>query len=54
MEGKRERARYVEHEWSQMNVDHIKPKSNGGSDMMINYQLTCYPCNSMKGNRVLQ
>ena len=41
-------------QWSQMNVDHIKPKSNGGSDMMINYQLTCYPCNSMKGNPVLQ
>ena len=56
MEGKREGAPYVEthSQWSDMNIDHIKPKSNGGGNVMLNYQLTCYRCNSAKGDRFVQ
>ncbi len=33
------------------NIDHIKPRSKGGKNEMINLQLTCENCNSEKGNR---
>ncbi len=32
------------------NIDHIKPRSKGGKNEMINLQLTCENCNSSKGN----
>ena len=33
-----------------MTVDHIKPKSRGGTERFTNLQLLCGACNSMKGN----
>ena len=38
----------VRYDW--MQVDHIKPKSQGGADNITNYQLLCPSCNQIKGN----
>ena len=34
-----------------MTIDHIKPRSQNGSDHITNLQLLCGACNSTKGNR---
>jgi diadenosine tetraphosphate (Ap4A) HIT family hydrolase/5-methylcytosine-specific restriction endonuclease McrA len=34
-----------------LEVDHIIPKSLGGSDELSNFQALCYTCNAQKGNR---
>ena len=34
-----------------LEVDHIKPRSKGGKDELINYQALCYTCNSQKSNK---
>lgn len=34
-----------------MTIDHIIPRSRGGTDDPENLQLLCAACNSMKGNR---
>jgi len=31
--------------------DHIKPKSRGGKNNIINYQTMCYNCNLKKGDK---
>lgn len=36
-----------------LTVDHIHPKSKGGTDHMENLQTLCRSCNSKKGNRVV-
>lgn len=38
---------------SDMNRDHIIPKSKGGGGGFKNIQLTCFPCNHKKGNKIL-
>lgn len=35
-----------------MQVDHIRPKSKGGSDKPSNLQLLCPTCNRKKGNKI--
>lgn len=37
-----------------MTVDHIIPKSKGGTDKQRNKQVMCYTCNAEKGNRIIQ
>jgi ATP adenylyltransferase len=34
-----------------LEVDHIKPRSKGGTDDLFNLQALCYSCNSMKRDR---
>jgi 5-methylcytosine-specific restriction endonuclease McrA len=34
-----------------LEVEHIKPRSKGGSDRVSNLTLACHPCNQRKGNQ---
>jgi 5-methylcytosine-specific restriction endonuclease McrA len=34
-----------------LEIDHIQPRSKGGSDRVSNLTLACQPCNQRKGNR---
>ena len=36
---------------SDMNIDHVVPRAQGGSTTWTNLVLACIPCNSKKGNR---
>jgi 5-methylcytosine-specific restriction endonuclease McrA len=38
--------------YDQMTIDHIIPKSKGGTDRWPNLQLMCGPCNNRKGDRI--
>lgn len=33
-----------------LNIDHVRPRSRGGSDRVANLVLACIPCNQAKGN----
>lgn len=33
-----------------MTIDHIKPRSEGGSNMLYNMAACCYKCNNLKSN----
>ncbi|GHK02728.1 hypothetical protein SY2F82_45250 [Streptomyces sp. Y2F8-2] len=33
-----------------LNIDHVRPRSRGGSDRIWNLVLACVPCNKAKGN----
>ena len=37
-----------------LEIDHIRPKSKGGSDYYENYQLLCSNCNRMKSNNPME
>ncbi|MGK7928749.1 MAG: RNA-guided endonuclease IscB [Spirulina sp.] len=37
-----------------LEVEHIKPKSKGGSDRVSNLTLACRPCNQTKGNQEIE
>ncbi|WP_324606364.1 HNH endonuclease [Streptomyces cellulosae] len=32
------------------NIDHVRPRSRGGSNRISNLVLACVPCNQAKGN----
>ncbi|WP_433430942.1 RNA-guided endonuclease IscB [Nonomuraea sp. CA-141351] len=34
-----------------LNIDHVHPRSRGGTDRVANLTLACVPCNQAKGNR---
>ena len=40
--------------YSESSVDHVQPKSQGGSDDMENLIVLCIPCNSLKDDRSLE
>jgi 5-methylcytosine-specific restriction endonuclease McrA len=35
---------------SELTLDHLKPKSRGGSNSLENLRLACFPCNNSRGN----
>ena len=37
-----------------LEIDHIHPRSKGGSDRISNLTLSCRPCNEKKGNRLVE
>ncbi|BCU06719.1 RNA-guided endonuclease IscB [Allochromatium tepidum] len=37
-----------------LEIEHIQPKSRGGSDRVSNLTLACRPCNELKGNRLIE
>jgi 5-methylcytosine-specific restriction endonuclease McrA len=37
-----------------LNIDHVRPRSRGGSDRVSNLVLSCVPCNQAKGNRPVE
>lgn len=45
------RCAYCGKENVPLTIDHIHPKSRGGSDRVSNLTLACLPCNQKKGNR---
>ncbi|QQD73045.1 RNA-guided endonuclease IscB [Acidithiobacillus ferrivorans] len=42
---------YCDAEHTPLTIDHIHPKSTGGSDRVSNLTLACFPCNQRKSNR---
>ncbi len=45
---------YCEAENVPLEVEHIRPKSRGGSNRVSNLTLSCVPCNIKKGNRPVE
>lgn len=45
---------YCGGENTSLEVEHIRPKSKGGSDRVSNLTLACHACNQKKGNQALQ
>lgn len=37
-----------------LNIDHVRPRSKGGSDRVSNLVLACIPCNERKSNRSVE
>lgn len=35
---------------NQLTIDHLVPRSRGGSNSLENLRLTCFPCNNKRGN----
>jgi hypothetical protein len=48
------KCQYCGQENAPLNLDHIEPKSKGGSDRPSNLVLACIPCNQKKGNQSIQ
>ena len=45
---------YCGAEQSQLEIDHIHPRSKGGSDRVSNLTIACHDCNQSKGNMPLE
>jgi 5-methylcytosine-specific restriction endonuclease McrA len=45
------RCVYCDAEGVRLNIDHVVPRSRGGSDRITNLVLACIPCNQAKGSR---
>ena len=45
------RCAYCQQEATRWEVDHIVPRSRGGSNRVSNLALACHPCNQAKGDR---
>ena len=45
------RCAYCAGEGVPLEIEHINPRSRGGSDRVANLTLACHPCNQAKGNR---
>ncbi|PKY11732.1 HNH endonuclease [Acidithiobacillus marinus] len=45
---------YCDAEHTALTIDHIHPKSKGGSDRVSNLTLACFPCNQRKNNQDVQ
>lgn len=45
---------YIRFEIQNLTVDHVIPHSRGGSHEIVNLQLLCNHCNSIKGNRPME
>ncbi|MGX1907557.1 RNA-guided endonuclease IscB [Streptomyces phaeochromogenes] len=37
-----------------LNIEHVHPRSRGGSDRLSNLVLACVPCNERKGNKLVE
>jgi 5-methylcytosine-specific restriction endonuclease McrA len=37
---------------NQLTLDHLKPRSRGGSNKLENLRLACFPCNNRRSNRL--
>jgi len=48
------RCAYCDVENVPLNLDHMVPKSRGGSDRVSNLTLACVPCNEAKGHRPVE
>jgi 5-methylcytosine-specific restriction endonuclease McrA len=35
---------------NQLTLDHLKPRSRGGSNKLENLRLACFPCNNRRSN----
>lgn len=45
---------YCGHRGGKLEVEHVVPKSRGGSNRISNLVLACNPCNTKKGNKTIQ
>jgi hypothetical protein len=48
------RCVYCDAENVPLNIDHIRPRSRGGSDRVSNLALACIPCNQAKGSQPVE
>ena len=52
LERDKRRCRYCGNGKRRLEIDHIQPKSKGGSNRVSNLTMACRPCNQRKGNLV--
>ncbi len=50
----RHSCQYCGYKGQKLSIDHVNPKSRGGTDSWENVTTACLPCNVLKGNRTPQ